>query len=327
MNFFLPYDPVPWLMAQDARAAVRARRLLGLHHEGDEETVRSVECELSESQLSDGTFEHSLIKTAGVLNLLDDLKPYNSKTMIKNAASYLLDFLESQPGYNEGRDVTPGSLETPCDLCGFFGPYENRNLPETLASGAREMNFFREFEPLLGPKSKVRAKRKSSFDRVGPSSCYSWGLIPLCYAIEALCRAGYEEDPKIKPPVNVLLGAQRASGGWCRNLGGAPNCTIHAIKALAVHPQLRDSLYAEKALQLLQNLRKSQNRWWRGSNVFAAIQAIAEFEFPISKEILFEELKILALRQQKNGTWGGPCRNERVTAVLYALQHLKEEPK
>ena len=38
----LPYDPVPWLMAQEGLAAVRARRRLGLHQEGDAEAVQAL---------------------------------------------------------------------------------------------------------------------------------------------------------------------------------------------------------------------------------------------------------------------------------------------
>ena len=199
------YDPIPWLMTQNGLAAVRARRLLSLHRENDDEIVRSVELQLSKAQLPDGSFEHSIIKTVGVLNLLDDLKPFNSKTLIEKASFYLLSVLEAQPGYERAKRVTPSSLRTSCDLCGFFGPYEDRNRPELLALGAREMNFFREFEPLLGPKSVVRSSRRSNFDHLGASSCYSWGLIPLSYAIEAAlpCRSCRKSEAKASGQCDV----------------------------------------------------------------------------------------------------------------------------
>jgi len=323
---FLAYDPIPWLMTQNGLVAVRARRLLSLHREDDEETVKSLELQLSKAQLPDGSFEHSIIKTVGVLNLLDDLKPFNSKTLIEKASFYLLSVLEAQPGYERAKRVTPSSLRTSCDLCGFFGPYEDRNRPEFLALGAREMNFFREFEPLLGPKSVVRSSRRSNFDHLGASSCYSWGLIPLSYAIEALCHAGHAENLKLKPAVNVMLGAQRESRGWCRNLGGHPNCTIHAVRALASHEQLRQSTYAEKALRFMRMTQQaSENqcrRWWSGSNVFATIQVIAEWDIPAAREIIQSALLGLAQRQQKNGTWGDPCRIERLAAVLKATRRI-----
>ncbi len=325
---FLTYDPIPWLMAQNGLVAARARRRLGLHREDDEETVKSVELRLSKAQLPDGSFEHSLIKTAGVLNLLDDLKSFSSRTLIEKASLYLLSVLEVQPGYERARSVTPGGLKTTCDLCGFFGPYEDRNRPEVLVVGAREMNFYREFEPLLGPKSIVRASPRSNLDRPGPSSCYSWGLIPLCYTIEALCRAGLAFDPKLEPAINVMLGAQRESGGWCRGLKGHPNCTIHAIRALVSHPQLRFGAYAEKAFRFMRMTQQASKdkraRWWRGSNVFAAIQAIATSpsDSPVQREIIRSAMLCLARRQQKNGTWGGPCRIERVAAVLYAVHRI-----
>jgi len=326
VSSLLPYDPVPWLMVQNGLAAVRARRFRGLHRDDDEETVKSIELEFCKSQLPNGSFDQSLLKTAGVLNLLADLKPFSSKTVIQKAASYLLSILEAQPGYDRAKSVKPSSLETPCDLCGFFGSYEDRNFPEVLALGAKEMNFYREFEPLLGPKSAVRAVRRSSLDRPGPSSCYSWGLIPLCYTIEALCRSGYAEDPKLKPAINVLLGAQRKSGGWCRNLAGHPNCTIQAIRALASHRQLKQGAHAEKALGFMHMTRfssgDSRNRWWRGSNVFAAVQAIAAWDTSLAREIILSVLSDLAKRQQKNGTWGGLCKIERVAAVLYAARRI-----
>jgi len=305
-------------MAQNGLAAVRARRLLNLHRKDDEEAVRSVELQLAEAQLPDDSFEHSVLKTAGVLNLLADLRPFNSEALVERASSHLLSILNDQPGYERAKELTPGSLRTPCDLCGFFGPYEDRGHPDVTAHGAREMNFYREFEPLLGPKSIVRGTRRSSLDRVGPPSCYSWGLIPLCYSIEALCRSGYAEDEGLKPAINAMLGAQRESGGWCRNLGGHPNCTVHALRALAAHRELRHSVYAEKALRLMRRTQQASAQWWSGSNVFAAIQAVAQCDTPVAREIVRSAILSLAPRQRKDGTWGDPCRVERVAAVLYA---------
>lgn len=309
----LTYDPIPWLMAQDGMPAVRARRSLNLDREGDERVVRAIERRLARDQLGDGSFDQSLMKTAGVLNLLDDLKPTEPKGLIEMGASYLLSVLRSQPGCEQAREIKPGNLQTPWDLCGFFGPYEDRNQPEVLARGAREMNFYREYEPVLGPKSPVRGVRRSGRDRPGPGSCYAWGLIPLCYTVEALCRAGYAQDERIQPPINALLGAQRESGGWCRNLGGHPSCTIHAVRALGSHPELRQSEYAERALRLMQ-------AHWKGLNLFALVRAIAAFDLPIARDIIHDVLPTLAPRQRKNGTFGSPHAIERVAAVLAATK-------
>jgi len=312
-------------MVQQGLPAVRGRRLLGLHREGDAEAVCALERALARDQLAKGSFEGSPMKTAGVLNLLDDLQASRSGELIAAAVSYLLSVLESQPGYEGATDVRPCSLQTPCDLCGFFGPYEDRNQPEALARGAREMNFYRQYEPLLGPKSPVRGTRRSSRDRPGPGSCYAWGLIPLAYTMEALCRAGHAHDERLRPAINAFLGAQRESGGWCRNLAGSPSCTIHAIRALGSHPDLRQSEGAERALGFMRAAQRGAldgkaMRWWRGSNLFAAIQAIAAFDSPIAHEIIRDEWEALAARQRKNGTFGGPCRIERVVAVLVAAE-------
>lgn len=312
----IQYDPVPWLMKQKGLAAVRARRLLGLEYQEDEATIATLLKKFAAEQLPDGSFEQSPMKTAGILNLLDDLKTTEVAEIITDGASYLISILESQPGYSRAGEVEPGSLNTPIDLCGFFGPYEDRSLPEVLAYGAREMNFYREYEPLLGPKSPVRNERRSSLDRVGPASCYSWGLIPLCYTIESLCRAGYAQDERVQPAINVLLGVQRESGGWCRNLGGHPNCSVHGVRALGSHPELRKSEYSLRALELVQRYLNKINR-------FVALQVVSAFDLPMAREIIHDILAAFMPRQQKNGTFGSPCRIERVAAVFVALKSIE----
>ena len=324
----LCYDPVPWLMAQEGPSAVRARRLLGLCREGDAEAVCALERTLAREQLADGSFEQSPMKTAGVLNLLDDLRTSSCSELLAAGVSYLTSILVSQPGYSAARDVRPGSLRRSCDLCGFFGPYEDRSRPEVLALGAREMNFYRQYEPLLGPRSPVRGARRSSLDRPGPASCYAWGLVPLSYVLEALCRTGGPDHERRQPAINALLGAQRESGGWCRNLAGAPNCTIHPIRALGSHADLRGGEHAERALRFMRAgqrgaLDGTAARWWRGSNLFAAMQAVAAFDSPIAREIMHDGLSVLTERQQKNGSFGGPHRIERVAAVLVAAKALR----
>jgi hypothetical protein len=319
----LTYDPIPWLRTQEGLPGLRARRKLNLHREGDEPAVRALERDFAAEQAPDGSFGHSLLRTAGVLNLLDDLRALHSQETISRGASYLISVLQSQPGYDRAADIGPGSLIRPCNLGGFFGPYETRSQPEVMASGAREMNAYREFEPLFGPKSPVREARRSSRDRAGPSSCYAWGLIPLSYTIEALSRVGYANDERLQPAIHALLGAQRESGGWCRNLGGHPTCSLHAIRALGAHPSLRQSQYAKRALRLLRTVQRGHqagtSRWWSGSNLFAAMYALAAFDLPAAREILRDSLIAIAPNQRKNGTFGAPCRVERVSAVLLAL--------
>jgi hypothetical protein len=323
----LKYDPIPWLLSQEGESAVRARRSLGLEREGDGEVARRMAERAAKSQLADGSFAHSPMKTAGVVCLLADLAPEIATRVMSRAAEFLVEVLASQPGYERARGVQPGELTEACDLAGFFGPYEARNAPEVLARGAREMNFFRQFEPLLGPKSPVRARRRSSLDRAGPGSCYAWGLVPLCYIIEALCRGGFGADPRLRPAVNALVGAQRKSGGWCRNLGGGVECTIPAIRALGVHPRLRQSRFAEAALGYVRATqsggagRKAESRW-RGSRLFAALEAVARFDLAIAKEIIGAGLKAAARHQRRNGTFGTPCAVARVAAVVAACCRL-----
>ena len=291
--------------------------------------VRRAIQRVARSQLPDGSFGHSPMKTAGVVCLLADLAPEPSTSVLPRAGEFLFDVLQSQPGYDMASGVQPGALTTPCDLAGFFGPYEARNTPQVLARGAREMNFFREYEPLLGPKSPVRGRPRSSLDRAGPGSCYAWGLIPLCYVIEALCRGGFHSDSRLGPAVNAFLGAQRPSGGWCRNLGGGVECTIPAIRALGAHPKLRHGRGAVAALRYLRATqsggagRKAQTRW-RGSRLYAALDAAARFDLAIAREIIVAGLSAAVQHQRRNGTFGTPCPVARVAAVVAACRRLEK---
>ncbi len=62
-----------------------------------------------------------------------------------------------------------------------------------------------------------------------------------------------------------------------------------------------------------------------GVNLFVVVQAAAMFGLPVAREIISDALAILAPRQQKNGTFGSPCKIERVAAVLVAARALKED--
>jgi len=186
-----------------------------------------------------------------------------------------------------------------------------------MADGAREMNFYREYEPLLGPKSPVRPERRSSLDKAGPASCYAWGLVPLCYIVEALSRGGFGGDPRLEPAISVLLGAQRESGGWCRNLGGHPNCTLPVLRALGACPRPPLADHVERALEFMGGS-------WQETSLFSALHAVAPFSSPTARTLIRSMLAKAGQRQQRNGTFGRPCQIERVAAVLRAMQSLEK---
>ena len=324
----LKYDPIQWLMRQDDEAAVRARCALGLAREGDDTIARKVAERFAKAQLSDGSFDHSPMKTACVVCLLADMAPELSAEVMSQAGEFLLGLLEAQPGYRKAARVRPGALTAPWDLGGFFGACEATSDAYGPTDGACEMNIFREFEPLLGPKSPVRTERRSSFDRPGPGSCYDYGLVPLCYIIEALCRSEFHADKRLKPAINVLLAVQRQSGGWCRNPGGGFPCTLPAVRAIGAHPKLRQTPHAEAALAFLRASQTSplgskDQRQWRGAKLFAALHAVARFDLPLADEILTDGLKAVAGHQRQNGSFGTPCRTERVAAVIAARRRLE----
>jgi len=86
----LPYDPIPWLLEQEGLPAVRARRILDLNREGDEEAIHALISEYVALQNADGSFDGSLMKTAGRLNLLSDLNFVSADTMISAGTDYLV---------------------------------------------------------------------------------------------------------------------------------------------------------------------------------------------------------------------------------------------
>jgi hypothetical protein len=120
--------------------------------------------------------------------------------------------------------------------------------------------------------------------------------------------------------VAALLGAQRASGGWCRNLGGHPNCTLHAVRALGAHPALRSSTYAARALTFL---RSTQSTWATGVRLFAGLDAVAAFDLPEARNLLHDLLAKVAPHQRRDGTFGTPHGVERAAAVVAALRALR----
>ena len=85
----LTYDPTPWLMAQEGLPALRARRRLGLNRKGDAVAVRELEDSLAAEQRADGSFAGSPMRTAGTLNLLDDLRATDSQAIIARGGHYL----------------------------------------------------------------------------------------------------------------------------------------------------------------------------------------------------------------------------------------------
>ena len=59
-------------------------------------------------------------------------------------------------------------------------------------------------------------------------------------------------------------------------------------------------------------------RWWRGSNLFAAIRAVAGFDSPIARDIIRDTLDVVSTNRRRNGTFGCSCQIERAVAVLLA---------
>jgi hypothetical protein len=303
-------------MRQNGDDALRARRALGLARAGDDQTAGKLVDRLVSTQRSDGSFDGSPMRTAGVLLLFADLSVDRAGPSVVQGGRFLLRVLEAQDGYVRAADRPAGwTIRTPRSLCGFFGPYSARNQPEVLAAGAREINAFRELDPLFGPARPARTAARSSYDRPGPGSCYAWGLMPLSIIAESLCRSGYALDRRLVPALNVLLAVQRDSGGWCRSLTGHPKCTLFALRALAAHPELRGSNQAAAALKSLVGRKHP--------SPYQILHVASLFDLIEARELARERLVVAVARQKPDGTFGRPARVERVRAVLAAQRLLQ----
>ena len=62
--------------------------------------------------------------------------------------------------------------------------------------------------------------------------------------------------------------------------------------------------------------------WWKGSRKYALLQAIAGFALSMTRQIIGDALATVAGEQRRNGTFGTPCRTERVVAVLLAVKKM-----
>ena len=56
--------------------------------------------------------------------------------------------------------------------------------------------------------------------------------------------------------------------------------------------------------------------------LFTVLHATSAFAFPVAREIIVDALAAVAPRQRKNGTFGAPCRVERVAAALVAARSI-----
>lgn len=317
----LCYNPVPWLVQRDDRPALLARRRLDLFRQDDASAARAWCQEMIGEQCEDGSWCGSLLATAGAVKRLCELRVPQGQPAQRRGCAYLIDQLLHQPG---GATRSMGRLTTPCDLGGFFGPYDQRGDPQRIAQGAVEMNHYRVFEPLRGPQQPVRHMARSSRDRPGPSSCYAWGLIPLCYTLEALALAGLALDPRLRPAWSALLASQRQSGGWCRNLGGHPNCSLHALGAISAHPSLYQGETAQRLVAFMTRSRGRETSWWRGTHLFAVLEVFARLDMLVAQALANAILVDLAPRQRRDGSFGGPHAVERV-AVAIAAQRMPAE--
>ena len=97
---------------------------------------------------------------------------------------------------------------------------------------------------------------------------------------------------------------------------------MHALRALGSQRRLGRGSAARRGLQYVRDAQGERGehvrRRWKGASLFAIIQAVAGFDLPAAGDILRIALAAAAPRQRRNGTFGAPCRTERVLAVLLA---------
>jgi hypothetical protein len=110
-----------------------------------------------------------------------------------------------------------------------------------------------------------------------------------------------------------------------------PHSTLYALYALSAHPDLQHSLSADRFMVRIRDTQHGNARrvdvqglaaWWQGASLFAALQAVADLDLPLARQLVRDALAVIAPGQRKDGAFG-PCAVERVAAVLWTLAALR----
>ena len=117
-------------MAQEGLGALRVRRMLALEREGDEPAARALVNELSIAESREGLFADSPMKTAGLLNLLDDLCAGGTEALVAAGASYLV-------GSSNRSRVTSAPEAWPPAACGPLATWPAFSAPMRTAARRR----------------------------------------------------------------------------------------------------------------------------------------------------------------------------------------------
>ena len=191
VNYKLKFDITDYWKEKKSLSAWKARQLLDIEEETDEELLRTLIQERLSKQLDDGSWEELVTTTAKNLKELAQLGMNSNYPQIQKAIKWLLE--RPQSPYNPGM---------------FF-------LTDELVAEQQEI-INRRNEQTVGPKERFRKRPRSELklihavDELYYNACGPRILWPNAIVLETLLEYGYEFNERVQTIIDTLT-----FGGWC----------------------------------------------------------------------------------------------------------------
>jgi len=191
VNYKLKFDNAEYWKGKKSLSAWKARQLLDMEEETDEELLRTLIQEILSKQLDDGSWDELATTTAKNLKELAQLGMNSYYPQIQKAIKWLLE--RPQSPHNPGM---------------FF-------LTDELVVEQQEI-IKRRKEQVVGPKERFRKRPRSELkivnvvDELYDNACGPRIMWPNAIVLETLLEFGYEFNDRVQTIIDTL-----SFGGWC----------------------------------------------------------------------------------------------------------------
>lgn len=128
------------------------------------------------------------------------------------------------------------------------------------------------------------------------------------HVVQALIKAGFEEDPRVNVAVEYLKSSQNADGGWAPWKGGESVLSImdYIVKALVDYGEATNSSCINAAIKYI----LSQKQQWASFEASAVLPCLLSANYKPTDEAIKACLKILAETQNEDGGWTYPGKTK-----------------
>lgn len=124
------------------------------------------------------------------------------------------------------------------------------------------------------------------------------------HVIQALIKASFREDPRVKTAVEYLKSSQSADGGWAPWKGGksTPSIMDYIVKALVDYGEITSSSCINAAIRYI----LAQKQQWSSFEVSAVLPCLLSLGYKPTDKAIRACLRILAETQNEDGGWTYP---------------------